>query len=126
MFRTKLYSFYLLLTVCGFFSSTCYGRAEDQLTKLLPKKSLRVDVLDFRVPPDVQTIIQNMKAALQEHPEILQTAKAGEPLPYSSKMGVSESDYQKILHVQDYSKLEKAAEVQLSVDVKKNSTVMSI
>ena len=80
---------------------------------------LTVDVMELVIPQRVTDLTQRLLKAVRENPdwwsEHVKQAKPGEPLPYDSRLGLSESEYNEFLALSKKMTMRKKAEATLIV-----------
>lgn len=94
------------------------GSGAAKTNGLVPQDRLVATVMEFTTSPRHAEIISRMKAAMQQDPDwamgyIRTHSESGQPLPYNSKFGVSESEYQEILSSVSQVKYQAISEAEL-------------
>ncbi len=93
-----------------------------------PAGKAKVRIYQIVFPQRFQELAAKMQAAAQKHPEIFHPSrmKPGEPIPYDSRMGLTQAEYKEFIHfssAREQSKLEKVAEADMKVIKIKNESV---
>src|SRR5215210_5114173 len=111
-------------------SSQAAARAEvttaaDPIHSLIPVGTFTVAVMDFVTSPRLKELTQRFQIAVQSDPAwLLEYTKAndrpGVPLPYHSKMGLSEVEYREMLSLLGEMRLSSVANAVLTVRAEPN------
>jgi hypothetical protein len=80
---------------------------------------LTVDVMEIASPPRASELAQRLQQAAREDPdwwrEHVKKAEPGEPLPYDSRLGLSEAEYKEFLALSNKMTTQKKAEATLII-----------
>jgi hypothetical protein len=97
-------------------ATACWAESP-KLDRILPAVEVTADVMELSPPPRMQELTQRIREAAARNPEWFQehAAKAtpGEPLPYDSRLGVSEAEYREFLQLVEAVTLVKVKETRL-------------
>lgn len=95
---------YLLPALATALVATSPARADGPLDAYLPKSgSISGHVVTFSVAPEDEAISRQFRHAVQDNMDwfkrAVQSNKPGQPLPYDRRMGITEAQYQQLLHM---------------------------
>jgi len=83
---------------------------------------LTVDVMEIAAPPRLNELVRRFQQALGENPgwwlEHVKNSKPGEPLPYDSRLGLSEAEYNEFLALSKKMTVQKKSEASLTITTK--------
>lgn len=81
------------------------------------RERLAVDVMEFVLPPRANKLAESMQRAAQSDPDWFanyvrssQSMQPGQPMPYDSRLGISEAEYEEFLHLSTQMTIQKRAE----------------
>lgn len=109
----------LVPALCATFAFAAAARADGPLDQYLPKSGvISGNVIDFAVAPEDQAISRQFRHSVQDNMDwfkkAVQSNTPGKPLPYDKHMGITEAQYQQLLHMKPDA--HKGAAIKLTVE----------
>jgi hypothetical protein len=118
----------LLFGFLFFLSAFCLNAQTNlstEIEELLPIGKCDVDIMELVYPKRFQELSEKLATAIATNKEwwveYVKNAKGGEPLPYNSKLGLTEKEYTEFLSLGEKRTLEKVKSSILQVRTNSNS-----